>query len=140
MERVFISRGFSLHCQPPLSAKHYFTKFFQGAARRAGITDTSVFLLGFDTIALQAEKNLWSLSEWVKQNNTLNLYLQSNPTAKIAENFMSSVPPDEVSPEVWIEWKKSNQSVFLKSLAVPLMNLILHIPHRRKHLHQPLNP
>ena len=27
-----------------------FTKFFQGAARRAGITDTSVLLLGFDTI------------------------------------------------------------------------------------------
>ena len=89
-----------------------FTKFFQGAARRAGMTDTSVFLLGFDTIALQAEKNLWSLSEWVKQNNTLNLYLQSNPTAKIAENFMSSVPPDEVSLEEWIEWKNRINQYF----------------------------
>ena len=39
-----------------------FTKFFQGAARRAGITDTSVFLLGFDTIALQAEKTILLLT------------------------------------------------------------------------------
>lgn len=87
-----------------------FKKLFQGASRRAGITDTSVFLLGFDTIALQSEKNLWNLSEWVKQNNTLNLYLQNNPTTKIAEDFMSSVMPAGVSHEAWIEWKtKINQ-------------------------------
>jgi pyruvate,water dikinase len=82
-----------------------FTKLFQGAARRAGITDTSVFLLGFDTIALESEKNLWRLSEWVKQNNTLNLYLQNNSATKIAEDFMSSVLPAGVSQEAWIEWK-----------------------------------
>lgn len=89
-----------------------FTKLFQGAARRAGITDISVFLLGFDTIALQSEKNLWSLSEWVKQNNTLNLYLQNNPTTKIAEDFTSSVLPDGVSQGVWIEWKNRINQYF----------------------------
>lgn len=82
-----------------------FTKLFQRAARRAGITDTSVFLLGFDTIALQSEKNLWSLSEWIKQNNTMSLYLRNNPTTKIAEDLMSSVLPAGVSQEAWIEWK-----------------------------------
>ncbi len=82
-----------------------FTKLFQGAARRAGMTDTSVFLLGFDTIALQSEKTLWSLSEWAKQNNTLNLYLKNNPATKIAEDFMSSVLPTGVSQKAWIEWK-----------------------------------
>lgn len=82
-----------------------FTRLFQRAARRAGMTDTSVFLLGFDTIALQSEKNLWSPSEWAKQNNTLDLYLQNNPTTKIAEDFISSVLPAGVSQEAWIEWK-----------------------------------
>ena len=89
-----------------------FTKLFQGAARRAGMTDTSVFLLGFDTIALQSEKNLWDLSEWAKQNNTLNLYLQNNPTKKIAEDFMSSVLPAGVSQEAWIEWKRRIDQYF----------------------------
>lgn len=89
-----------------------FTKFFQGAARRAGITDTSVLLLGFDTIALQSEKNLWDLSEWAKQNNTLGFYLKSNPATKIAEDFKSSILPAEVSQEVWIEWKSRINAYF----------------------------
>jgi hypothetical protein len=80
-----------------------FAKIFQGAARRAGITDTSVFLLGFNTIALQAEKSLWGISEWAKQKHTLSFYLQNNPATKIAEDFMSTVLPDGVSQEVWIE-------------------------------------
>ncbi|WMJ87287.1 PEP/pyruvate-binding domain-containing protein [Anaerocolumna sp. MB42-C2] len=82
-----------------------FTKLFQGTARRAGIADTSVFLLGSDTIALQSEKNLWDLSEWVKQNSTMNRYLQNNPATKIAKDYMSSVLPAGVSTEAWIEWK-----------------------------------
>lgn len=89
-----------------------FTKLFQGAARRAGMTDTSVFLLGFDTIALQSEKNLWDLSEWAKQNNTMSLYLQNNPTKKIAEDFMSSALPAGVLQEAWIEWKRRIDQYF----------------------------
>ncbi len=89
-----------------------FTKLFRRTARRIGMTDTSVFLFGFDTIALQAEKNLWSLSEWVKQNSTLNLYLKNNPSRKIAEDFMSSVMPTEVLQDVWIEWKNRINQYF----------------------------
>ncbi len=89
-----------------------FTKLFQGAARRAGITDTSVFLLGFDTIALQSEKNLWSLSEWAKKNNTFKLYLLNNPAIKIAKDFMSIVPPAGVSQEAWIEWRNRINQYF----------------------------
>lgn len=89
-----------------------FTKLFQGAARHASITDTSVFLLGFDTIALKSEKSLWSLSEWVKQNNTMSLYLQNNPATKIAKDFMSLALPAGVSPEAWIEWKNRINQYF----------------------------
>ncbi|PXV90321.1 pyruvate,water dikinase [Lachnotalea glycerini] len=88
------------------------TKLFQGAAHRAGIKDTSVFLLGFDTIAMQSEKNLWSLSEWVKLNNNLTLYLQNNQATKIVKDFKSSVVPDGVSQEVWIEWKNRINQYF----------------------------
>lgn len=45
-----------------LYQRNIIYKIFQGAARRAGITDTSVFLLGFDTIALQAEKTILLLT------------------------------------------------------------------------------
>ncbi len=89
-----------------------FTKLFQGAARRAGMTELSVFLLGFDTIALQSEKNLWGISQWAKQNDTLNLYLQNNPTTKIAEDLMSSVPPAGVAQEAWTEWKNRINQYF----------------------------
>lgn len=89
-----------------------FTKLFKGAVRRAGITDTSVFLLGFDTIALQSEKNLWNLAEWIKQNNSLKLYLQNNLSTKIAKDFIFSVAPDGVSQEVWIEWKNRINQYF----------------------------
>ncbi|MDF2888197.1 MAG: ppsA [Lacrimispora sp.] len=89
-----------------------FTKVFQGAVRRAGMENTSVFLLGFETIALQSEKNLWSLSEWAKNNSTLDLYLQNNSAVKVAEDFMSSVPPAGVSQEAWIEWKNRINQYF----------------------------
>jgi pyruvate,water dikinase len=91
-----------------------FTKLFQETARRAGIVDTSVFLFGFDTIALQSEKSLFNLTKWVKQNDDLNLYLQNNPTTKIAKDFMSSVLPSEVSKEVWAEWRTRINQYFRK--------------------------
>lgn len=89
-----------------------FTKLFHGAAHQAGITNTSVFLLGFDTIALQSEKALWSISEWAKQNNTLNLYLKNNPATKIRSDFMSSILPAEVSQQAWTEWKNRINEYF----------------------------
>nr|WP_288824398.1 PEP/pyruvate-binding domain-containing protein [uncultured Clostridium sp.] len=82
-----------------------FTKLFQGAARRADMTNTSVFLSGFDTIALQSDKNLWGISEWAKKNGPLSLYLKNNPAIKIGKDFMSPAVPAGVSQEVWIEWK-----------------------------------
>lgn len=89
-----------------------FTKLFQGSVRRAGITDTSVFLQGFDTIALQAEKNLWCISEWIKQNSALHLYLQNNQATKIAEDVTCSVLPKGISQEVWTEWKNRIDQYF----------------------------
>lgn len=87
-----------------------FIKLFQGAARRAGIADLSVFLLGFDTIALQSEKYLWSISKWAKKNSTLNFYLQNKSTSKIVSDFRSGDLPPGVLQESWSEWKtKINQ-------------------------------
>lgn len=88
------------------------SKLFQGSARRAGMTDTSVLLLGFDTIALQSEKKLWGLSEWVKQNSALCIWLQSNPATKIAEDYTSSAQPARVPQEVWVEWKNRINAYF----------------------------
>ncbi len=82
-----------------------FTKLFTGTVRRAGITNTSVFLLGFDTISLQSEKNLWKISEWAKKNNSLNHYLQNNSTINIERDTMSPAVPAGVIEEVWGEWK-----------------------------------
>ncbi len=89
-----------------------FTKLFREVTCRAGILDTSSFLLGFDTIALQSEKFLFNLTEWVKQNNALYLYLQNNPATKIAEDLMSSVFPAEVSQEAWTKWKTQINQYF----------------------------
>jgi len=89
-----------------------FTKLFTGTVRRAGITNTSVFLLGFDTIALQSEKNLWKISEWSKKNNSLNYYLQNNPAINIGKDIMSPNVPAGVTEEVWGEWKNRINQYF----------------------------
>ncbi len=87
-------------------------KVFQGDARRSGITDISVFLHGFETIALAAEKTLWRLSEWVRQDTALSFYVQNNPATMIAKEFKSKVRPAEISREVWIEWKNRIHQYF----------------------------
>jgi pyruvate,water dikinase len=89
-----------------------FAKLFMGTVRRAGMTDTSVFLLGFDTIALQSEKNRWKISEWAKENNSLNHYLQNNPTINIGKDTMSPTVPAGVTKEVWDEWKNRINQYF----------------------------
>ena len=89
-----------------------FTKLFQGAACRAGITNISVFLSGFDTIALQSDKNLWGISEWAKKNETLSLYLKNNLAIKMGKDFMSTAVPAGVTPEIWIEWKNRINQYF----------------------------
>lgn len=88
------------------------TKLFAGAARRAGVADSSVLLLGFDTIVLQSEKDLLGLVQWAKHDHALYDYLQKEPSANMAEDFISSTPPDGISQEIWCEWKSQIKRYF----------------------------
>ena len=139
LRRMYLFHKDSAYIAAASISETLFTKFFQGAARRAGITDISVLLLGFDTIALQSEKNLWDLSEWAKQSNTLGFYLKSNPAAKIAEDFKSSILSAEVSQEVWMEWK-SRINAYFKEFGCTAYEFDFAYAHHRRCLRQPLNP
>jgi len=93
-------------CLPAaMNSESFFRKFFHKTAERNGISDMSVFLLGFDTVALQAEKSLYQNAEWVKQHTELAAYIKQAPAKRIEEDFALPKPPGHISPAVWQEWK-----------------------------------
>ena len=74
-------------------------------ALRAGLIGVrrepaEVYLLGFDSMPLQAEKELWQLGQWVLADPSLAAALSDPVKDPLGE------PPAAVTPTVWQEWRQ----------------------------------
>lgn len=66
-----------------------------GVARQPAET----YLVGFDSAPVLAEKELWDLGQWIRSEPAL--------AAAVAESgFDPEAAPDEVSPQVWDQWRR----------------------------------
>lgn len=94
-------------CLPSaMSSESLFRKFFLKTTERSGINDMSVFLVGFETVALKAEKSLYQIAEWTNQHPELTTYVDQTPVKRVEEDFSLPNPPGAISPVVWREWKE----------------------------------
>ena len=67
-----------------------FTKFYNAFIRRRGDPSAQTFLLGFDSVPIQAEKNLYDLADWVRAHPALAAHLSRTPAPQLAAQLEPS--------------------------------------------------
>jgi pyruvate,water dikinase len=77
--------------------------------RRQGDPPAPVFLMGFDSLPILAEKALYDLAGWVGEDNDLAAYLGETPADQIAAGLGAGGAPAGVGVEVWRGWQERFQ-------------------------------
>jgi rifampicin phosphotransferase len=66
------------------SSEVMFTRLYNSLVRRKGDPEATVFLLGFETMALRSEKSLYDLAQWVKRHPPLAEFILAASTNELA--------------------------------------------------------
>ena len=83
----------------------FFTRFYNALVKRKTDPEATVFLFGFDTMPVRAEKSLFDIAAWVKANPGLAAYVQAGPTEKLVADFKHQTAPEGLPEELWTEWR-----------------------------------
>jgi rifampicin phosphotransferase len=86
------------------SSEVMFTRLYNSLVKRKGDPEATTFLVGTDTVSLQAEKSLYDLAEWIEQDAHLTTYVQCTGTGDLLERMKGGNTPEDVPAQVWIAW------------------------------------
>src|SRR5215216_2076152 len=87
-----------------------FTAFYHRLVRREGDPPAQTFLLGFDSMPIQAEKSLYDLGIWSREHPDLARALAGKPSEQILDLLHAEEPLSGVDTEVWHEWQSRFQA------------------------------
>jgi len=91
---------------PSAGAEGLFTTVYEKLIRRPGDPDARVFLLGIDNVAIQGEKALYDLAQWVRDRTALgDAIVQADPDelwARVEEDRT----PSDIGADDWREWRR----------------------------------
>jgi pyruvate,water dikinase len=82
-----------------------FTTLYNCLIKRKQDPDATVFVLGSESIALQAEKSLFDIAMWLKSNPVLVEYALRTPTDRLLTNFKQPTPPQPLPSDLWDQWQ-----------------------------------
>lgn len=82
-----------------------FTKFYNALIKRKGDPAAQIFLLGFDSAPIRAEKDLFNLACWASARPTLAAHLGHTPTAQLVTQIKNGGSSD-VDHLDWVEWQR----------------------------------
>ncbi|EMY35303.1 PEP/pyruvate-binding pyruvate phosphate dikinase [Arthrobacter crystallopoietes BAB-32] len=91
------------------SSEMLFTWFYDKLVRRPGGPPASAFLLGFDSEPIRAEKSLYELAAWTRQQDGLAEALESLPAGALAAALRSGAIPGAVPVRHWESWRERFQ-------------------------------
>ncbi|MBN1922117.1 MAG: hypothetical protein JW892_12785 [Anaerolineae bacterium] len=74
-------------------AEMLFTNVYNKLLRRTGDPEASVFLMGYDSTPIQAEKSLYDLAEWIRTQPELGEHFLSTPTADLVAHLLPATHP-----------------------------------------------
>ena len=74
-----------------------FRGYYDKLLRRPGDPSAEIFLLGYDSEPIRAEKSLYDLALWTRERPQLAAAVIEVPAAGIAESLGSATPPAGVS-------------------------------------------
>ncbi|HAX71432.1 MAG TPA: PEP/pyruvate-binding domain-containing protein [Anaerolineales bacterium] len=82
-----------------------FTTVYNRLIKRRDDPSAPTFLLGYDSLPIRADKSLYSLAEWARQNVALAQCIERTPTSQLTALCESGDMPGDVIPAVWDEWR-----------------------------------
>ncbi|VXC50817.1 Phosphoenolpyruvate synthase [Arthrobacter sp. 9AX] len=82
-----------------------FRAFYDKVVKREGDPPATVFLLGFDSEPIRAEKSLFDLAGWARSDPGLATALLERSTAELAECQRTGLAPAGVDDVLWQEWR-----------------------------------
>ncbi len=91
-------------------------------SKRKGDPNAPVFLMGFDSTPIRAEKTLFDMAQWAQMQTSLAEYLLDTPTPDLSTQLSRDQAPREVDPNVWHTWRMSFQD-YLKEYGHMIYNL-----------------
>jgi phosphohistidine swiveling domain-containing protein len=87
-----------------------FTVAYDKLIKRRDDPTAPTYLLGFDSIPIQAEKKLYDLAEWVRARPELAAHLPDTPTAQLAAQLENGPTPPGVDADDWRGWQSRFQA------------------------------
>jgi len=88
------------------SSEILFTRLYKSLVQRKDDPDAPVFLLGFESAALRAEKSLFDLAQWLKTWPALAEYVLNTSGEEQASDLKRAEPPHNVPAEAWEAWQQ----------------------------------
>ena len=82
-----------------------FTNIYNRFIKRRGDPSAPTYLLGYDSLPIRADKSLYSLAEWARQDPVLVQCIERTQTSQLVAMCESGVVPGDVVPAVWDEWR-----------------------------------
>jgi rifampicin phosphotransferase len=91
----------------PLAAtsEAIFRAYYDRLVRRDGDPPGVSFLLGSDSLPIQAEKSLFDLARWTRDHPALADVVAATPPAALVEALRTDTPPGGVPAEEWRAWR-----------------------------------
>ncbi|WP_395399812.1 PEP/pyruvate-binding domain-containing protein [Arthrobacter sp. UC242_113] len=86
-----------------------FRSYYDKLVRRPGDPSAEVFLIGYDSEPIRAEKSLYDLAVWTRERPPLASAITEGSAAGIAEALRSGTPPAGVDQGQWDEWRSRLQ-------------------------------
>ena len=99
-----------------------FTGFYDRLISREGDPPGQIFLLGFDSTPIRAEKSLYDLGMWCGEHPKLAAALLDTPSERTLELLRMEEPPVGMGERVWDDWRLRFQA-HLESYGYAVYNL-----------------
>ncbi len=83
----------------------WFTMAYR-LVRRKGDPPAATYLMGFDSSPIQAEKSLYDLARWTREETRLAEALLTAPAEKLTKFLENGSSPDGANSEEWNAWRQ----------------------------------
>ena len=87
-----------------------FTIVYKTLIKRRQDPPAPTFLLGFNSVPIRAEKDLYDLAQWAAGRAELAGYLRDTPAAQLAAHLGDGQSPPGVEQDDWEEWHSRFQA------------------------------
>ncbi|MCP4543419.1 MAG: hypothetical protein GY832_40420 [Chloroflexi bacterium] len=87
-----------------------FTFTYKTLIKRRNDPIPSTYLMGFNSIPIQAEKPLYDLAEWVRTRAELAVYLSNTSTVQLTVQLDSDQMPPDMNADDWQQWQTHFQA------------------------------